>query len=126
VLGHQRIGGVAAFHRGRRLAAAGESRRAVGRSLVGHEGVGDIVHQCRHRHGVDRLQVEDDPRLEVVQHLGIGLVQMRGARVVGAMTITLLHRSDHTHTDQFWRGPDGNTRAGTTRKADQARPRLRR
>ena len=83
MLGHQRFGTLAAFHRGRRLAAAGESRRAAGRSLVRHEDVGDIVHQRRHRHGVDRLQAEDDPGLEVVQHLGIGLVQMRGAHVVG-------------------------------------------
>jgi hypothetical protein len=61
MLGHQRLEGLAAFHRGRRPAAADESRRAAGRSLVGHQDVGDIVHQGRHRHGVDRLQVEDDP-----------------------------------------------------------------
>jgi hypothetical protein len=60
------------------------SAGAVGRSLVGHEDVGDIVHQGRHRHGVDRLQAEDDPGLKVVQQLGIGLVQMRGAHVVDA------------------------------------------
>jgi hypothetical protein len=66
------------------LAASGQSWRAAGRSLVGHQDVGDIVHQGRHRHGVDRLQVEDDPGLEVMQHLGIKLVQMRGAHVVGA------------------------------------------
>ncbi len=56
----------------------------LGRSLIRHESVGHIVHQRRHCHRVDRFEVEDHPGLEIVQHLGIGLVQMGGGPVVGA------------------------------------------
>ena len=85
-IGQWDLGDVAAFHGGRLPAAAMEDgqRWPVGRSLIRHEGVGHIVHQHRHRHRVDRFEVEDHPGLEIVQHLGIGLVQMGGGHVVGA------------------------------------------
>ena len=46
---------------------------------------------------VDRLQVEEHPGLEVVQHLQIGLVQMRLVCVVSAHYESLSCRSGLTH-----------------------------
>ena len=41
-----------------------------GRSLVGHQVVGDVVHQGDHGHRVHRLQVDLDGRLHVVPYRG--------------------------------------------------------
>ena len=82
MLGQQGHRSVSAFHGGGRLASADPDKCAVGRSLVWHEDVGDVVHQRGHGHRVDRLQVEEHPGLEVVQHLRTGLVQVRWVGVV--------------------------------------------
>ena len=84
VLGQQSHRSVSAFHGGDRLASADPHRCTVGRSLIRHENVGDVVHERGYGHRVDRLQVEEHSGLEVVQHLQIGLVQMRLVCVVSA------------------------------------------
>jgi hypothetical protein len=84
VLGQQGHRSVSAFHGGGRLASADPYRCAVGRSLVWHEDVGDVVHERGYGHRVDRLQVEEHPGLEVVQHLRTGSVQMGWVCLVSA------------------------------------------
>ncbi len=74
----------------------------LGRSLIWHEDVGDVVHERGYGHGVDRLQVEDHPRLEVVQHLRIGQVQMRLVCVVSAHYDSLSCRSGLTRIASSW------------------------
>ncbi len=80
VLGDQGLGGLASLH-GRRDAPA---RRHHGRPargpLVGHEDVGDIVHQRGHHDRVDRFKIEDHRGLHLVQDL----VAVVSWRVVGA------------------------------------------
>ena len=91
----------------------------MGRSLVRHESVGHIVHQRRHCHRVDRFEVEDHPGLEIVQHLGIGLVQMGGGLSSVHMPITLLEDQRPRHIATFWREPPSGTDADNSPGPDR-------
>ena len=57
VLGHQLVGDKAVEHRRRAQASLARAwARTVGRALVGHEDVVDVLDQGRHSHGIDRFE----------------------------------------------------------------------
>ena len=66
MLGEQRVGSLAVLHRGGGApGAGGAERRPVRGALIGHQGVGDVVHQRGNGDVVDRFQVEQHAGVEV-------------------------------------------------------------
>ena len=69
------------------------------RPLVGHEHVGDIVHERRHDDGVNRLQIDLDRGLHLLQHgflphglMQHGRMQHAGPLAARAVVGTQFHR----------------------------------
>jgi hypothetical protein len=70
MLGHEAVGHLAARHDGRAAPGAAAHRDAPGRSLIGHEQMGQVVHQGGHNDRINWLQVDLDGRLNVVTDRG--------------------------------------------------------
>ena len=66
VLGDQRVGNMPVRHQRRRPPRAAPRVRPPGRSLVGHQAVGGVIHQGDHDDRIHRLQVDLDGRLDVM------------------------------------------------------------